>query len=95
MIIYAEVHDCTSFIMAFMSRNGADRIDIGRCSEWCLGVNFGDAVAQNPRESARLLRCANIAMDKSTIDVLTLYNRSIVYLIWFLLMYLDCSKYFI
>jgi len=42
-----------------------------------------------------LLRYANIAMDKSTIDVLILYNRSIVYLIWFLLMYLDCSKYFI
>lgn len=57
--------------------------------------NFGDTVAQNPRESARLLRYANIAMDKSTIDVLILYNRSIVYLIWFLLMYLDCSKYFI
>ena len=35
---------------------------------------LGDTVARNPRELARLLRYAKIAMDKSTIDVLIIYT---------------------
>lgn len=41
---------------------------------------LGDTVARNPRELARLLRYAKIAMDKSTIDVLIIYT-TVVYLI--------------